>query len=206
IERREYPGYKEFDADEYTLLTNWRFRPSVHAFEGQRHRVELEVHPAEPPVDPETGNEQWVVKIIAHVERNEEIADPQIYSAGDWKDIGQDPDEESIILLEVDHDSRDVEDFGPSEHIRKVWEMRDRYDKESKELDEEIKAHQEALDKLEREAEEMRAREEREKAGKSEPGETPASGEASPAGETSPEGETPVPSEGDSKKPEGKGG
>ncbi len=153
VEQRGYPGFDEYEDGEGHLLTKWRFKPSVHSHEGTRHKVELDLVPAEPPLDPETGQTRWIVRLTAYWERNEEISNPMSWSEADWREMGQDPQEEQIILGSIELSSRDPEDFGPSDSARRIWEQRKELEKTLNELDAQIEEHEAELERLEREGE-----------------------------------------------------
>ena len=152
VEQRGYPGFDEFSDEEGHLLTKWRFKPSVHSHEGKRHKVELDLLPAEPPIDPETGQDRWIVRLTAYWERNEEISNPMSWSEADWREMGQDPQEEQIILGSIELTTRDPKEFGPSDSARRIWNQREELKKTLEELDSEIEEHEVELERLEREA------------------------------------------------------
>jgi hypothetical protein len=153
VEQRGYPGFDEYEDEEGHLLTKWRFRPSVHSHEGTRHKVEVDLLPAEPPLDAETGQTRWIVRLTAYWERNEAVSNPMSWSEADWSAMGQDPQEEQIILGSIELSSRDPEDFGPSDSARRIWEQRKELRKTLEELDAEIEEHEAELERLEREGE-----------------------------------------------------
>lgn len=164
--QRGYPGFEEFDRDAASLETRWRVKSAVHAHEGKRHKIWLEIVPAEPEIDPKTGEKQYLVQVLSEWERNEDITNPLVTSAAEWREMGRDPEEEDLILGQIWMATHDWEDFGPSAEIKRQWEQQEKFEKEIDDLKSEEERLAEELERLEREAQELE--DERNRLGKKE--------------------------------------
>mgnify|MGYP001561321648 CR=1 FL=1 len=134
LQQRQFEGFEEMDKEEGKVVTRWRFKPSIHAFEGHRHQAEVSIVPCDPPVDPKSGEKWYYVQVEVEVERNEDIGNPMVYSEASWKGIGRDSEEEMLILRSIEMAVKDPSEYGPSEEIRRIWEKQEQYDKEIADL------------------------------------------------------------------------
>lgn len=157
LQRRRF-NIDEMDREEGTLVTKWRFKPSIHAFEGTRHRAEVTIKPALPEVDPKSGEKQWLVEIKVELERNEDIGNPMVYTEGSWRNMGRDTDEESIILESIHFAIHDPSEFGPSEEARRLWEKQEQYEKEIADLKAREERDAQRLRELEAQGSDLEAR------------------------------------------------